>query len=356
MKKFLAIMLSMAMVLSLAACGSSSEPTSEPEKTEEGEEAEAPAGDVKVALILPGSINDEGWCYSAYCGLMAIADIIGEENTSYMEYVETSAYEEAYRNYATSGYNVIFGHGAEFYDSAVTVGPEFPDCLFVVNSTDDYSEPNIASLNTAPDHMGILAGAGAAYATESKIVGVIAGSPYYSTLMACNAYSAAVKMVDPEITVLATAIGNDTDTAKAKELALSMIDNGADVIFYDADAAGLGAREACQEKGVTCISAIADQNAQAPEVLLMSACQDFPYAMAVIVQEYIDGKAKAQHYSYGCGEGVVTAAINDGVWSKLIDADEQAAWDDIYNSLCDGSLDGMQVIKDYAEGQDFFLQ
>lgn len=355
MKKLLAILLSAAMVLSLAACGGSKEETTgTDEKTEDTGAAEDSS--VKVALVLPGSINDEGWNYSAYLGLMKIAEIIGEDNVSYMENVETSAYEEAFRNYATEGFNLIFGHGAEFYDSACTVGPEFPDCLFVVNSTDDFAEPNIASLNTAPDHMGILAGVGAALATESKIVGVIAGSPYYSTLMACNAYSAAVKMMDSDITVLSTAIGNDTDTAKAKEIALSMIDGGADVIFYDADAAGLGAREACVEKGVTCISAIANQNDQAPEVLLMSACQDFPYAMSVIAQEFIDGKAKAMHYAYGCGEDVVTAAINDGVWSTLVDEEEQAKFDEIYAGLCDGSIDGMQVIKDYAEGQDFFLK
>ena len=47
MKKFLAMMLALAMVLSLAACGGSSEPAAEPAATE-APAAEAPAADASI--------------------------------------------------------------------------------------------------------------------------------------------------------------------------------------------------------------------------------------------------------------------------------------------------------------------
>ena len=45
--------------------------------------------------------------------------------------------------------------------------------------------------------------------------------------------------------------GNTEDTALGKESALSMINQGADVIMHAADTTGLGVIEACVEKGAS---------------------------------------------------------------------------------------------------------
>ena len=71
MKKFFALLLTLAMVLSLAACGGKkeeapAEETKEPEQTETQESAESAvttvtAGKLTVAVVVAGKFGDRGY-------------------------------------------------------------------------------------------------------------------------------------------------------------------------------------------------------------------------------------------------------------------------------------------------------
>ncbi len=351
MKKFLAVLLSLAMVAGvLAGCASSSEEGSDSSAaSSDGSSSEGiqiDKDDLKVALVLPGNINDQGWCTTAYMGLQEIEEDYGCE-TNYMENVDQSSYEEAFRNYASSGYNVIFGHGAEFFDAAATVGEEYPDVAFIVTSTDQSSAPNVASVNTLPKQMGVLAGIAMAHATKTGTVGVIGGYSLVSIVGACNACTAAALMTNPDLKVLTNMTGSDEDSAKAKEVAQSMIDQGADVIFYDADAAGLGALEACEENGIMAIPAIADGSSLAPDTVLMSACNDIPKAMDTVVKYIIDGSFKGQFYPMGCDTDCVFYVTNAQVWDTAMDDEGKAAVEDAFQQMKSGDMDADEIIDEY---------
>ena len=151
MKKLLALILSLIMVLSLAACGGDTTDDTGDTDTGNTDTGDTDTGDtdtgdaagaiqiakedLKVAIVLPGTVNDAGWTASAYEGILAIEESYGCE-TSYMESIPVTNAEEVFRNYANSGYNVIFGHGSEYYDAAAAVAEEFPEIAFIVTSTD----------------------------------------------------------------------------------------------------------------------------------------------------------------------------------------------------------------------------
>ena len=366
MKKLLALALSLSLALGmLAGCsgggsggGNASTPPSQaPENSAAPQQSDAPSQDpqgggsgggtiqinkedLKVALILPGSINDQGWSTSAYLGLEAIKEDYGCE-TNYMENVAVAAYEEAFRNYASAGYNVIFGHGSEFFDAAEIVGAEFPEVAFIVTSTDRSAAPNVASLNTLPTEMGVLGGVCAAYASKSGTIGAIGGSSLVSIVGAVNAYSAGA------LKVLTNMTGDDFDAAKCKEVAQAMIDQGADVIFYDADAAGLGALEACEENGVLAIPAIADASALAPNTVVMSACNAIGQAMDAAVGMVVDGSFEGKFYPMGCDTGCVFYTKNDSVWDANMSDEGKAAVEDAYQKMANKELDAQAVIDEY---------
>jgi len=326
MKKFLSLILALIMVLSLVACGSSSEDTTTEDTTTEESSGgiQIAKEDLKVAIILPGTVNDAGWTYSAYLGLQAIAENYGCE-TNYVESVPVTNAEEAFRNYANSGYNVIFGHGSEYYDAAALVAEEFPEVAFIVTSTDFSNGTNCASVNTLPTQMGFLAGVAAAYATESKVVGVIGSVPFISIIDAINGFTAGVYSVDPTIKVLTNMTGDDTDTVKTHEVAIAMMEQGADVLYNDANAAGAGTREACVEKGCLYISAIADQNALAPEVSIFSTCNAIGAAMDYVVGKVVDGTFTGQFYPLGCEANAVYYVENEGVYDEVLGEEGVAA-------------------------------
>ncbi len=326
MKKFLALVLSLIMVLSLVACGGGDTATEDTTTDETTESAgiQVNAEDLKVAILLPGTINDMGWSTTAYNGLVAIGEHYGCE-TNYMETVPVSGFEEGFRNYANSGYNVIFGHGSEFYDAAELVAAEFPNVAFIVTSINKSNGTNCASVNTLPTQMGVLAGMAAAYASKSGIVGTVGGVQYVSINDALNGYFAGAKYVNPDIELLYNITGDDFDTAKAKEVTFAMIDAGADVIFYDCDAAGLGALEACQERGVLAIPAIADQKDLGPDVVLMSSCNALGAAMDYVVSKVVDGTFEGNFYPLGCEAGAVFYVVNEPVWNEHMSEEGAAA-------------------------------
>ncbi len=332
MKKILSLLLALVMILSLVACGGDTAEdgtgddagTADDAGSAGGEGTEVTKEDLKVAIILPGTINDRGWTFSAYEGLLAIEESYGCE-INYIESTPVTGAEEAFRNYATSGYNVIFGHGSEYYDAAAIVAEDFPDVSFIVTSTDYSNGTNCASVNTLPTQMGFLAGVAAAYATESKIVGAIGSVPFVSIVDALNGYIAGVKSVDPSIKVLTNMTGDDTDTVKTHEVALAMMEQGADVIMNDANAAGQGVIEACNQMDCLYIACIADHSDLAPDTCILSSCNALGAAMDYVVGKVLDGTFTGQFYPLGCEANAVYYVKNEPVWNEALSAEGQAA-------------------------------
>lgn len=296
MKRFLSILLATAMVFSIASCGSK---TSDSKADGTGKTSKT-----KVALLLPGTINDNGWNATAYNGLKLIESELGAE-IAYSEKVAQSDQEEVFRNYATNGYTVLIGHGYEFTDAAKRVASQFPDIKFLITSTDAIQEPNLGSTSTNPKQMGFLTGVVAALTTKTNKVGGVGGMEIPPIVFAMEGFEAGVKYINPDIAVTISMTGDFDDAVKAKESTNALINSGADVIVHDADQAGLGVLEACKEKNVLVISTITTQHELAPDVVLGGGISDVPKAMMLAVQKMIKGEFEAKFYDVGINDGVV---------------------------------------------------
>ena len=129
--------------LLLAACAV---PAAAPAGSGEAAATEAPAaaaGDtatapVRVALILPSTINDVSWSQSIYTSLKELQAEMGEDAlelayTENMWSVPDAAI--AIRDYASGGYNLVIAHGAQYGDSLMDVAAEFPEVSFAWGTT-----------------------------------------------------------------------------------------------------------------------------------------------------------------------------------------------------------------------------
>ncbi|MEL7608232.1 MAG: BMP family protein [Bacillota bacterium] len=335
MRKFRTILaLALVMLMAVAVLPACSSQTAESDKT------------FKVALVLPGNVNDAGWSASAYAGLQLIEKDLGAE-IAYSEAVAASDAASIFRHYADQGFDVIIGHGYEYGDIAMTVGPEFPDITFLVTSTNIAQAPNVGSMNTLPVENGLLQGTAAAYMTKTKKIGAVGGLTFSSFFDPLNAYAAAAISIDPEIEVMLNVIGSETDAALAKETALSMIDEGADVIMYNANAAGQGALEACKERGVYAIASIKDQNNLAPDVMIGTGVCDTAIAMREVVSIIKDGKFEPKFYSMGVPTGCVYFVPNDAVYNTMSE-EGRKAMDDLFDKLMKGEVDPYGMIDQYV--------
>jgi len=245
-----------------------------------------PAADAtfKVALMTPGPISDQGWNGSAYAGLMRVKDSLGAQ-VSHIQTKTPAEFEENFRQYGSSGYALVFGHGFEFQDAASRVAPEFPKTIYVTTGGTAVG-PNQAAMSFSFDEPSYLAGVLAASMSKSGTVGCIGGTELPPVKSGFAAFAAGVRAVRPDAKVLTSYIGNWDDAGAGKEQALAQIGRGVDVIYQNADAAGLGIFQAAKEtKGVFIVGSNADQNAIAPAITLGSVVIDVPHALMVVARE-----------------------------------------------------------------------
>lgn len=358
MKKLATLLLALVMVMSLAACGGSAsssqaagpaQSTAPAESTAEASSAaEAPveAVDFKVAALLPGTINDNGWNAGAYAGLTYLQDTYGAE-IAYTENVPNSDVEEYLRGYADDGYNAIVAHGTQFVDAVKKVAPEYEDVYFYISNADvDNSQaPNVACFGTV--YSGFMAGAVAAAVSESGTVAVLGGEQSPSITPIVDLFIEGAKYVNPDITVLSAYIGSLTDADKAKEMTLNFINNdGADVVCASANSAGLGTIQAADEAGVYAIGFNSDQYEAAPDAVIVSVMRNFESMFDGLYKDCTGGTFEAKVYPYGVAEGGTVLSDWHG-WDSKLPAEAMDKIEQVFTDFDNGkiTMDYMDYVK-----------
>ncbi len=358
MKKTLALFLSVLMMMALlAACGGSTSSSASAESTEPAasestadESTEAPAeGDSEfpqsMALMLSGPVNDGGWAASAYAGLQAIGEKYGIE-TTFVESLAQSDFEEYFRTFAADGWDVVFGHGYEFGDAAMAVAPDFPDTIFIVSSTNISQGPNVASMNTLPVQNGFMQGTAAAFASKSGKIGAVGGMQIPSITDPLNGFYAGAVNANPDIEVMLSLTGDFEDVALIKEHAQTMIDAGCDVIMYNADSAGLGVLDLVKGTDIIAIPSVANQNDLAPENCLLSGITDVPKGMVYVFDQIMEGKFEAKFYELGVDTGCVYYEVNEPVFNEAVSDEGKAFLEDVKTKLGSGEIDAYAMIDE----------
>ncbi|HEX5581155.1 MAG TPA: BMP family protein [Gemmatimonadaceae bacterium] len=269
-----------------------------------GREGGAGGDEFKVALLTPGPISDQSWNGGAYAGLERIRDSLGA-HISHIQTRTPAEFEENFRQYGAQGYDLVFGHGFEFQDAAVRVAPEYPHTMYVTTSGNQVRE-NVAGMTFAFEEASYLAGMVAGAVTRSGVIGVIGGTELPPVRASFDAFEKGAKAVRPDVQLLRSYIGNWDDVSAGKEQALAQIGRRADVIFQNADAAGLGVFQAARERrGVYVIGSNANQNGVAPEVTLGSVVIDLPHALLTVAREVKSGTFKPRVVALGTESSVV---------------------------------------------------
>jgi basic membrane protein A len=270
----------------------------------------------KVALLTPGPISDQSWNGGAYQGLMQIRDSLGAQ-VSHIQTKTPAEFEENFRQYGTQGYRLVFGHGFEFQDAAKRVAPEFPNTIFITTSGTT-SGPNLGGMTFAFADASYLAGVLAASMTKTNKLGVIGGTQLPPVVESFRAFEMGVRAINPRITVVTSFIGNWDDVSAGKEQALAQLSQGVDVIFQNADAAGLGVFQAARDKGnAYVIGSNANQNAVAPEVTLGSVVIDLPLAFMTVAKQVKAGSFKTGVVQLGEQSRVVMLVLNPTLASRM---------------------------------------
>jgi basic membrane protein A len=88
--------------------------------------------------------------------------------------------------------------------------------------------------------------------------------------------------------VLHSYVGHWADPAKGKELAISMLEQGADVVWGAAGRSGLGVINAAKERNIYAIGADADQGYLAPNNILTNGMKYVNNSVEIAIGKVID--------------------------------------------------------------------
>jgi basic membrane protein A len=283
--------------IALAAC--TSHPTSETNET---------PSTFKVALLTPGPVSDAGWNAAAYQGLQIIKAKLGAE-TAFVQTKSPADFDDAFRDFASRGFDLIFAHGFEYTDSALEVARSFPKTYFVVSSGSQ-SSANVASITFNVDEATYVEGVLAAGVSKTGVAGAVGGIELPSIKLFFEGFKRGFLSAQPKGRILISYTGNFDDVGAAKEAALAQIGQGADVLIHNADAAGLGVFLAAQQGRAYAFGVFNNQNNVAPDVVLASAVTSTPLAFLKIATEVKDKNFHSGMLEFGMKDGMVSVVFN----------------------------------------------
>lgn len=235
------------------------------------------AAEGQIAVVYAtGGLGDKSFNDAAHEGILRAEEELGIE----FDQAEPSAvaeYETFLNRFASMGrYDLIISIGFDQADALKTVAEQYPDQKFAIVDA-VVEKPNVASFVYAEKERGFLMGVAAAMMTtktenpminSDKKIGVIGGMKIPLIDENIAGYIAGAHYVDPDIEVMHSYVGSWADPAKGKELTVSMIENGVDVVWGAAGRSGLGVINAAKENDIYAIGADSDQGHLAPENVL----------------------------------------------------------------------------------------
>jgi basic membrane protein A len=317
-KKSLRVALALVIVFSmmamvLAGCGTTG-------TTTETTTTPPPAPALKAAMVTDvGGLGDKSFNDLSWAGLEKAKADLGIE-IKYLESKVMTDYESNLTQLSGAGYSPIFAVGFLMQDAVTKMATTTPDVNF--GGIDIFiADPpkNYVGLSFKENEAGYLAGVVAGLATKDtfdarlntkNVIGFVGGMAIPPVLKFEAGFIAGAKSVNPTVKVVSLYANKFDDPAKGKELGLSLISQGADVIFAAAGQTGVGTFNACQEsKKALFIGVDSDQFltlTNPGDTILTSAVKRIDVAVFSVIKKTLDG-------AFPGGQNLLFGLVEDGV-------------------------------------------
>lgn len=358
MKKLLALLLAMSMVVSMVACGGT-------EKTEgeAGGETTNTEGGYKAALLLNGTLGDKSFYDSANEGLTRLRDELGADKFDFkVEQMGGTAADESkwgptLLDYCDSGeYDVIIMGTWQMSGYLAEAAAEYPEQKFMFfDEAFDFegngNPSNIYNILYKQNEVSYLVGAAAAMMTTdasingidpaTKKIGFLGGQENATILDFLVGYEQGAKDVDPEMEVMVAYVGDFIDSTKGKDLAMAQYQAGVDVGFNVAGNAGLGQIEAASEMGLYAFGVDSDQAALLPNyasAIPTSALKNVGNSLYRAIKMDIEGTLTYGGVEVlGFAEGGVEL-VKDAHYEELIPEAIRTKLEELEQKIIDGEI------------------
>jgi len=346
--RLLSLGVALTLAVVLAACGSSA-----------GTGATPTPKLIKVGLVTDtGTLADKSFNHLAGVGLANAAStgnictsltckgqlgIQGDVTESHAN----SDYVPNLTNYATRGYDLVIGVGFLMAESVGTVSGNFPNIHFAIidgvgtdASGTDLKHANVVGLLFKEQEAGALVGTIAgvlekdnAGAKKKNTIGSVGGIKIPPVDHYIAGYQWAAKQVNPTIKTLNGYSNNFSDPTKCAGIATQQISQGADILFQVAGGCGNGVLTEAGKEGVWSIGVDADQGGVDKSVIA-SALKRVDVATFSAIKDVKNNAFKGGVTLFGLANDGVGYQADNGT----LPADVMTALTDMTSKIKSGSV------------------
>ena len=243
------------------------------------------------------------------------------------EVTNPSMREQALRNMARRGAQVVVAMGFAQAAAVETVAQEFPETKFtLIDMVVDL--PNVQSVIFKEHEGSFLVGMAAAMASQTGKVGFVGGMDIPLIRKFALGYVEGAKHVNPDIDIFQNMTGTTpaawNDPTKGGELARSQFDRGADVVYAAAGGTGIGVYQAAKDAGKLAIGVDSNQNYIHPGTMLTSMIKRVDVAVYESFRAAQDGTWQGGIQVLGLAEDGVGWAVDEHNRSLVSDEMEAA--------------------------------
>ena len=377
MKKLLGIVLSAAMLLSMAACGSTAASSAAADSTADAATAtDAAASDLKVGVITIGD-ETEGYTAAHINGIKAAAQKLGMSDSQIVwkyKVPEGAECSDAAEDLVGQGCNLVVSNSYGHQTYIVEEAEKYPDVTFVSMTGDFAALTGLDNFKNAFTNVyesryvaGVVAGmklqelveSGTltpetqpnSFTADGKVkIGYVGAYNYAEVVSGYTAFFLGVQSVYPNVAMEVMYTNSWFDIDKEGAAAEALIANGSVIIGQHADSTGApAATQKQKDAGKICYSVgyNIDMLETAPTAALTSATNVWEVYYEYLFKSMMDGENPATNWSEGYNEGAVAITdlgpeVAEGTAEKV--AEVEAA-------LKDGSLHVFDTSKFTVNGE-----
>ena len=354
MKKLLALVLAVMMMLSVAALADTSVSTTADEFELTGDPTA-----IKIGVVLIGDEN-EGYTYAHMVGIQTACENLGipAENVSWKYTVdESAACYDACADLADAGCDVIFTNSYGHQTYCQQCAMDYPEVQFVSMTGDTANAAGLDNFSNAFTACyqgrflsGVVAGmkvkelveAGALsdanYDEDGNVrIGYVGAYPYAEVVSGYTGFFLGIKSVYPDVAMEVTYTNSWFDITAEGTAAEKLMSDGCVIIGQHADSTGAPAAvQAALENGNVAYSVgyNVDMLAVAPQAALTSATNNWVVYYEYALKTVINGEKIARNWCAGYDKGAVAVttlgeSCAEGTAEKL---------EEIGAAMLDGSL------------------
>ncbi|MGA2238424.1 MAG: BMP family protein [Candidatus Bathyarchaeia archaeon] len=298
---------------------------------------------VKIAMILPGRIDDLGWNQPGYESFTNLLTSYNEGiNTCgcwVQNHEEKAQIQADVRDFVSKGYQIIIGHGFEFQVPMQELAPQYPDVSFLVIGGWNNSLPNLAIADVRTDQTGYVLGYLAGKMTLSNKIGYIMGARVAELARFEPNFAKGASDANPSITysygalpgggngilpggsISVVAVGDFHDLQGAKADAELMASQNVDVLAVMGDGVVRGAIEGAIDKNIKLIGNgvnIADAPPVGGEKLVLgSGSWKWDAVMKAWLADVSSGKRNGKYWADFTNGGIEVELNKDNVPSAV---------------------------------------